>query len=39
MKWEAVGGREFASIGDANVEPYVSQSQSLPPLAQRTLVA
>ena len=25
-------GREFASIGDANVEAYVSQSQSLPPL-------
>jgi len=24
MKWEAVGGREFASIGDANVEAYVS---------------
>ena len=26
------GGGEFASIGDANVEAYVSQSQSLPPL-------
>ena len=35
----AVGGRKFAAIGDANVEAYVSQSQSLPPLGSTRRIA